>query len=249
MRKYLRPDLAPELTRHLEVKQHAVDNGADGRQTWERARPTKPMAKVVSVLRGMSGPRERCMYCEDSRGTDVDHFWPLARYPDRIFLWPNLLLCCAACNRQKGDAFHLGPDGAPLLVDPTALDPWDFLFYDSETDNITARYHLVDGRLELDPRGEHTLRVLRSLKGECAANGRGQCRRNLRRAVLAYLARAGRAEDATEAEQELLESLQDNNGYGVLHWYLHREGRKDRPFSDLREKHPSVWMHLERAFP
>ena len=41
---------------------------------------------------------QRCMYCLDSLGTDIDHFEPKSRRPLRTFCWHNHLLACSRCN-------------------------------------------------------------------------------------------------------------------------------------------------------
>jgi hypothetical protein len=70
------------------------------------------------------------MYCEDSLGTDIDHFWPKASYPARAFTWENYLLACSHCNSNlKRQQFPLDATGGPLLVDPTVDDPSDHLVY------------------------------------------------------------------------------------------------------------------------
>ncbi len=65
-----------------------------------------------------------CMYCYESRGTDVDHFEPIAEAPLRTFDWQNHLLACGFCNQQaKKEIFpRQTGSGAPLLLDPFADD-------------------------------------------------------------------------------------------------------------------------------
>lgn len=83
-----------------------------------------PKKHVRSLLRGMASGVERCMYCEDSLGTDIDHFQPVADDPLRTFDWPNHLLACSHCNSNtKGHKYPRDASGACLLVDPTAEDP------------------------------------------------------------------------------------------------------------------------------
>ena len=68
------------------------------------------------------------MYCGDGLGTDIDHFEPLVEAPLRAFDWPNHLLACSHCNsHQKRELFPRDEDGAPLLVDPSAEDPYEHL--------------------------------------------------------------------------------------------------------------------------
>lgn len=42
-----------------------------------------------------------CMYCYESRGTDVDHFVPIARDPAQAFEWTNHILACGYCNQHR----------------------------------------------------------------------------------------------------------------------------------------------------
>ncbi|MER5376240.1 hypothetical protein [Streptomyces sp. NPDC002553] len=68
------------------------------------------------------------MYCDDSRGTDIDHFEPLERAPLRAFVWVNHLLACSFCNsNQKHRLYPVDAEGTCLLVDPTTEDPADHL--------------------------------------------------------------------------------------------------------------------------
>ncbi|QNE79396.1 HNH endonuclease [Streptomyces finlayi] len=77
----------------------------------------------------MAPGHQRCMYCGDNQGTDIDHFEPKSLAPVRTFEWLNHLLACAYCNsNQKRNAFPRSEgDGSPLLVDPTLQDPLDHL--------------------------------------------------------------------------------------------------------------------------
>ncbi|WP_055528899.1 hypothetical protein [Streptomyces graminilatus] len=84
---------------------------------------------MKQLLESMAHGAARCMYCDDSRGTDIDHFQPLAQAPLRTFVWPNHLLACSHCNSNvKRDQYPLSADGSCLLVDPTADDPAEHLF-------------------------------------------------------------------------------------------------------------------------
>ncbi|MGA5114928.1 HNH endonuclease [Streptomyces pseudogriseolus] len=86
------------------------------------------------------------MYCDDSLGTDIDHFQPIALAPLRAFVWANHLLACSHCNsNEKREQYPLAADGTCLLIDPTAEDPADHLVlllssgvYDHRTDKGEA---------------------------------------------------------------------------------------------------------------
>jgi len=128
MRRITRRTLTTRVARFLRSRQAQVDGGGSAAALWNRARRSKAMQVVEETLRRMGGRRQRCMFCEDSRGTDIDHFWPKVPYPERTFVWENLLWVCAGCNRKKGPRFVLDDQGTPLLIDPTAEDPWNHLF-------------------------------------------------------------------------------------------------------------------------
>lgn len=145
MHRVFRLDLSNRTMQKLTEEQHAADqryqNGTlNVEAEWKRARRNKPLREAFTVLRVMAGERERCMYCSDSYGTDIDHFWPKSRYPQYMFRWSNLLLCCSECNEIKGSKFHL-ENGEPTLIDPSVDEPWEFLDFDPDTGNIVARYN------------------------------------------------------------------------------------------------------------
>jgi DNA-binding protein Fis len=101
------------------------------------------------ALRTMAPGREQCMYCGETGG-QIDHWEPVSRNPLRTFDWLNHLLACAVCNgTKKGDRFPVDSDGQPLLIDPTAEDPFDHLL-------LT----LAEGEyVPLTEKGEATIKV------------------------------------------------------------------------------------------
>ncbi|WP_018686164.1 HNH endonuclease [Actinokineospora enzanensis] len=96
------------------------------RTTW-RSRSTLRQS-LGTHLREFAPGRERCMYCGDNQGTDIDHFSPIALTPLLTFVWTNHLLACSVCNsHHKRDRFPRDKRGRPLLLDPTVDDPFDHL--------------------------------------------------------------------------------------------------------------------------
>lgn len=96
------------------------------RAEWDNARAAK--THIRALLGQMASGIQRCMYCEDSLGTDIDHFEPIALAPLRAFDWLNRLLACSHCNsNHKRDVFPRSPDGLALFVDPSSEDPADHL--------------------------------------------------------------------------------------------------------------------------
>jgi uncharacterized protein (TIGR02646 family) len=241
MRRLVRPALPTRPLAYLARKQAEVDAGKDPRATWKAARQTKTMRAIAQVLGHMSGPRRRCMFCEDSRGGDIDHFRPIARYKERTFVWANLLCTCAECNRLKGDRFELDAKNHSLLIDPTAEDPWDFLFYDSHTGIITGRYEKATGRQH--PRGKHTTDPgVLPLNVEAVTEGRQRTQRNLGRSVRFCLDQLSRGFDPAVCSAELRGAIRDNDHYGLVAWFFLREGRDELPFQQLRSGHPALWQ-------
>jgi len=243
VRRIRRTVLPMRAAGYLRRRQTRVDSGQKARTAWDDARRTKTMRGVLNVLLAMCGRRHRCMFCEDSRGTQIDHFWPLSPHPEKTFLWENMLLLCDGCNRMKGDRFDLDADGHPLLIDPTVEDPWDFLYFDPHTGMIVGRVDPFTGAVS--PKGEHTtdLAVL-PLNIDPVTDGRRQIARSLRRAVQRFLDRADA--HSVHAAEELLAELQDHDDYGLVEWYFRRDGGDDPPFSILRASHPEVWGRIAK---
>lgn len=196
------------------------------------------MLPVRRTLSEMAGERERCMYCLDSHGTDIEHFWPKAPFPEQMFKWPNLLLCCTECGRFKGDRFPLAGD-QPLLIDPTAVNPWEFLDFDPKVGLLTARYLVQTG--EYSMRGETTVELLRLDRREALEAGYKRTWKRLAAHVEAFLLQPG---NAGHLPQQLL----DSDDHGLLGWCIDGTGANEPPMSDLRERHPAVWADCEAAY-
>jgi uncharacterized protein (TIGR02646 family) len=241
VRRVRRPSLDSETHRALRGKQARADSQVqDGTLNataeWERARKTVSLKAAMKTLKDMAGPSAHCMYCVHSEGADIDHFWPKSAYPDRMFEWNNLLLSCPLCGRIKGVQFPLSDDNMPLLIDPSAEEPWQHLDFNPETGVITARY---DRALkDWSPRGRETVRVLRLDEREALSKGYSKSYRRLRHAVDQFL-----ASDGTNAN-DFPEHLADEDGHGLLGWFVFGDGATDSTFRELRESYPSVWSEL-----
>lgn len=173
MRRVSRLTLDATTVRKLRAKQgRANEKRAAGtlqvQREWDGARQTKPLKVALVTLQRMMGERERCMYCVDSHGCDIEHFWPKAPYPERMFVWDNLLLCCTECGRLKGNRFPLDTD-RPLLIDPTLDEPWEHLDFDPATGNIVARFDTRTN--DWSPKGTETVKILHLDQREAMASG------------------------------------------------------------------------------
>jgi uncharacterized protein (TIGR02646 family) len=219
---------------NLKRQQRQLDITAD----WKSARQTKAMGSVLSTLQSMVGARQRCMYCLDSHGSDIEHFRPKANFPGRMYHWPTLLLCCAECGRFKGNQFPVA-GRRTLLVDPTKENPWDHLDFDPVTGNICARFDLKSGTWST--KGEKTVEVLQLDRREALSAGYLQTLRRLSNEVQVDL--AGGAVDASK----LVARLKPEDDHGLLAWCFGDRGKTHQPFSDLHQKYPTVWRRCCRA--
>ena len=82
-------------------------------KTYEGERVNK---KLLPLLKEMT--QGHCAYCDwfpMDVGTDstIDHFRPKAQFPEDVYLWSNLYLCCRTCQEKDGQSFNdalLRPD-------------------------------------------------------------------------------------------------------------------------------------------
>ncbi len=240
MKRLIRGELPGPCQSYLARKQAQVDSGRDVGLLWKQSRKTKKMGMVVTALEKMTGVRRRCMYCEDSRGTTIEHFRPKSRYPEQSFVWLNLLLICQGCQSHKGDHFALDEKSAPLLIDPTAEDPWDFLFFDSRTGRVTGRFPTSGDQPHA--KGFHTTReATLPLNIEPVTEGRLRTTRGLRRAVQRFLNQTPENLSTSESEDPLVEEIQDLDGYGLAAWFFERDGQSESPFRELKAHHRLTW--------
>lgn len=228
------------LSRRQEATRLAMTQGVlNVEREWKTARQTKAVEVVLNVLRQMMGPRERCMYCVDSHGCDIEHFRPKARYPKRAFDWDNLLLCCTECGRFKGDQFPMA-NHRPLLIDPCGEDPWLHLDFDPDTGNMAARFDRQAN--DWSAKGAKTVEVLRLDRREALGIVYKATFIRLSRIVQTQLS-AG-AIDARSLQAE----LQQADDHGLLRWCFGSSGQTAAPFSTLHQQHPNIWAECQRAF-
>ena len=133
----LPPAAASDLARLTTKVKTVSDPARKAAELW-RKKPKAAFGDVRGTLEKMATGRGRCMYCEDSLGTDIEHFYPRARYPGRTFSWSNYLLACSHCNsnlKRSRFPFH---DRRPALLDPTVDDPFDHLLFVPLTGELCA---------------------------------------------------------------------------------------------------------------
>lgn len=137
MRKLNRETLSAEATAFLDARTQrvraATDPSEEAQRLW-KLQGNAAFREVRELLKSMASGMQRCMYCEDSAATDIEHFWPKATYPEKAFTWTNYLLACSGCNsNHKREQFPLDATGAPLLIDPTTEDPREHLVLSPRT--------------------------------------------------------------------------------------------------------------------
>lgn len=126
---------------------------------------SNPLGDIQKKLQAMCSGLIRCMYCEDSQGHAIDHFWPKSTYPDRTFVWANLLYACSHCNSNgKRNQFPLDADGQPLLIDPTAENPNTHLLLTPSTGQLQARNLTATG--QPSAKGEQSIAVFELNRSE-----------------------------------------------------------------------------------
>ena len=232
MRRVNRVPLGAPAARYLQSTQQAVDTGVpDVAATWNAARKTLRVKEVLRTLQDMMGTRARCMYCVDSHGADIEHFWPKAAYPARAFTWANLLLCCTECGRFKGDRFPLD-HGRPLLVDPSVDDPWAVLDFDPRTGNLAARFdRQMSGYFQ---KGTATVGLLQLDRREALSDGYRKTWRRVCIVVNRYLS-------CDEPGADLTDRLLEADDHGLLGWCFDGTGVDESPFREWRERDPALW--------
>lgn len=244
MRRIVRAALPGAAQAYLKKRQLAVNRDLGLRtlnveREWKTARKTLSVNTVLHTLRQMTGPRERCMYCVDSHGCDIEHYRPKADYPKRAFQWSNLLLCCTECGRFKGNQFPMA-QRRPLLIDPSTEDPWQHLDFDPDTGNLTARFDIQANGWSA--KGAKTVEVFRFDRREALSNVYQTTFRRLCRIV--QVALAANLIDALALQSE----LQAADDHGLLPWCFGPIGQTVAPFCTLRQQHAEAWADCQHAF-
>ena len=108
MKRIQRLTLSPKTVRFLAGRSGRVtaapDPRAEARKLWNM-QANRAFREIREALGKMASGLERCMYCEDSEGTAIEHFWPKSVYPDRAFDWLNYLIACS----ETGEALAVDP--------------------------------------------------------------------------------------------------------------------------------------------
>lgn len=246
MRRVQRGELSAQAGRYLDQQQSDANKKAEANDKkklaahWKSSRKTDTMKSVLACLQAMMGPRQRCMYCVDSHGCDIEHFWPKAEFPANMYRWENLLLCCNECGRFKGSRFPLSGDQQPLLLDPSIDEPWQFLDFDPTTGNITARYNVAADDYEI--KGETTIEIFQLDRREALAAGYQKTYRDLHKVIKRFLETADTSPDTLVAE------LIEHDDHGLLGWFFKGNGQTEAALTQLQTDHAAAWKACVEAF-
>lgn len=206
---------------------------------WQRKNraDNKTFRLVRSTAFAMCSGPQRCGWCEDSCADELDHIQPKYHYPERAFVWLNLIAACGTCNSPKGDAAavfddpdgHIWttltrteppqapPPGEAVLVNPRIEDPLAFLELD--LGGTFAFGPHIDADPRASARAQFTIDALR-------LNQR------------AYL---------VDARRRAFESFRDILSAAVI---AHEDGDADEVAVRRRsiglQGHPTVWAEMKR---
>ena len=216
------PGLDPVATENLRRYQERVDAAGSYESRVVRAKglfsqynrsSNATFRRVRESLTRMCSGAQRCVYCEDSVGDEVEHIQPKDLYPCLVFVWINYVYACGRCNGGKSNKFAVvannrlvdvtrrrGADivapipGTPAFLNPRIEDPLDFLDLDLDgTFFVLARDELGDIDRERTEFTIETLNLNRDVLLQARATAFGSYRARLEEYV-------GRRNNATADE-------------------------------------------------
>lgn len=235
--KYSRPPLP--LWVRAQLFTYAGKDDPD--QNWGRYRQSRAGTEEALTLKTMAGVRQRCMYCRDSRGCDIEHYWPKAAFPEKAYSWKNHLWICSDCNRTKNNTFPLTSCGDPLILDPTRASIWQHFVYIADTGLIHPRW---TSDTDQDPIAVSTLRCIPSLNYESTAEQRRRVAHRFMTA-LRQTQESGFSFKTQDHANLIYEIKQDDPG--LLSWFIFYEGRQSAEMSRLINEHPRTYRRALRA--
>lgn len=212
-------------TKAIEASQTPKEEAG---KRYASARNSSWFKPIVEALQKLAGPGERCMYCSGGEASQVEHYYPLSRYPRRAMIWENFLWACALCNQYKGDRFPL-VDDKPNILNPLDENVWSFFFID-EYGNLTAVWNAsVD---DVDPRARATIEIL-GLDRQALQESRQARLEDLKARIrdTIRLFKSGQL-DKSALNERLQAWLRQPFQPDVANYFLDGPGRFETPFSE-----------------
>jgi uncharacterized protein (TIGR02646 family) len=178
-----------------------------------RNRSANPYFREVRrVLREMCTALGCCCYCGLSQADEIEHVWPKDFYPEKTFEWSNYVYSCGPCNGPKSSKFAVfrddtggecdvgtecakgvpPPSGFPLLINPRAEDPLEFLEIDIAGTFLFLPRPTMSSR-EIR-RAQYTIDILRLNTREVVVRARENAFRSYRAMLCEYISRRSQGE-------------------------------------------------------
>lgn len=221
----LPPDLQQRLDRlqaELDAETdyaHRVELAAD---MWKNRTGSADFERIRAVLYGMCFGSRRCVYCEDSASTEIEHVKPKSLYPEATFSWENFLPACSGCNGPKNNRFAVfvpdEPDpvqvarrrgaavvpprhGDPVLIHPRCEDPLRFLILDLKGTFLIRPRPGLEHREHT--RAEWTVDELLYLNRELLLQARRQAFHGYRAQLFEYIHKRAANEDPASLQNHV----------------------------------------------
>lgn len=246
--------------KEIDKKETYSEQVSEASRIWPSRSRNKPFREVRQALSKMCSGPHRCGYCEDSMGDEIEHIWPKSFYPDRTFIWENLMYACGPCNGPKNNRFAIFPEGQPIskleelerpneapinpppagrpvLIDPRTENPLEYLWLDIQ-DSFAFTPFSDDEESEAWKRARYTIDILKLNTRDALVEARKNAFFNYRARLKEYLIERNHG-----APQGSLDDLQ-NNLQGEHHRTVWKEMQRQHTgideLADLFEKVPEA---------
>lgn len=142
-----RSQLLEATTILLAAKKQEIEGIPDSAEKKKRARQIYDSSRVadwfkpvVVALREICGASDLCMYCSANEPSQVEHYRPLAVFPEHAMDYSNYLWSCDICNRShKGNRFPPITEEGEQILNPIDDNVWEFFFLDEKFGRLIAR--------------------------------------------------------------------------------------------------------------
>ena len=240
MRRFPQRPQIPVATRtRLQEKTLEITNIQDlptrkqrARQIYDSSRQTDWFGPIVTALRGLCGQGELCMYCSSNEPSQVEHYRPLAVFPERAMQYENYLWSCDICNRShKGDRFPPDTEQGEMILNPLDDNVWEHFFIDEHFGRLLCRVNPATN--ERLPRADSTCLVV-GIDREIVQEKRSRRFRNLRRDAQRLVTdfQAGTIQLAG-LRNEIADMRSEPFQADVADYFLNGPGRAKEPFRSL----------------